>query len=225
MLANRRIGHAGSTSRCGGRQFDSAFVRTSGQGVASEIEARLFEPFVNTKGPDHRPGVGLSLAHALLTDSFIEHRGKKSCVRGAILLPLPISRLQNNDSAGSMTRILLVEDDIDVRNELSNALKLFGYDVVEAKDAIHGLALMKIYEIGIVIADYRLPRVDGLEMTRSIRARPEWNSIPVIMISAVAGILSHSTRNGPTITILKPLDIDILHHTIERLLAIYGGGR
>ena len=120
-----------------------------------------------------------------------------------------------------MARVLLVEDDADLRAELADALSLFDHEVIEAEHGLHGLSVMETATVDIVIADQRMPNMTGLEMIRKMRERPEWASVPVIMVSAVSPGLPEAADLSPAVFMSKPPDIDVLNDKIARLLAEY----
>jgi DNA-binding response OmpR family regulator len=118
-----------------------------------------------------------------------------------------------------MARVLLVEDDADLRAELADALSLFDHEVIEAEHGLHGLRLMETAPVDIVVADHRMPQMTGLEMIGKMRERPEWACIPVIMVSAVSPVLPEAADRRPAVFMSKPPDIEVLNETIAGLLA------
>ena len=81
-------------------------------------------------------------------------------------------------------RVLVVEDNADVRQVVSIYLKSHGYQVEEARDGAEGLE-KALARPDIVLLDVLLPRLDGIEMLRRLRAAPEGRGVPVVMMSAV----------------------------------------
>lgn len=87
-----------------------------------------------------------------------------------------------------MSRILLVDDDAKVRDALSAVLDGAGYDVTVAQDGRKALCVAP--EIGprVIITDVMMPSMDGPEMVRRIRTMPEFEWVPVIMMSALVTV-------------------------------------
>lgn len=80
-----------------------------------------------------------------------------------------------------MYRILVVEDDREIRDGIEIFLKSQGYEVYKAEDGIRGLQIMEETEIHLAIVDIMMPRMDGITMTVRLREKYDF---PVIMLSA-----------------------------------------
>ena len=82
--------------------------------------------------------------------------------------------------------VLLVEDNDDNRTVYATILRYVGYGVAEASDGAQALALARSARPSVIIMDISVPIVDGLEVTRRLKADPSTASIPVIAITAHA---------------------------------------
>ncbi|HEU0027420.1 MAG TPA: response regulator transcription factor [Ktedonobacterales bacterium] len=80
--------------------------------------------------------------------------------------------------------ILLVEDDDALRDTLAYNLRQDGYETLTAADGVTALELARAHPLALVILDVMLPRLDGLEVLRQLRARPETARVPVMMLTA-----------------------------------------
>lgn len=80
--------------------------------------------------------------------------------------------------------ILVVEDDIAIRDMLCFSLKQSGYACIAAGDAEHGLECLKIQQPDLILLDWMLPGIDGIEFIRRLRANESIANIPVIMLTA-----------------------------------------
>jgi DNA-binding response OmpR family regulator len=85
--------------------------------------------------------------------------------------------------AGKTTRILLVDDEQPVQKLLSYPLEKEGYEVVPALDGPEALANFEEGQFDLVVLDIMLPKIDGLEVCRRLRAK---SSVPIIMLTAKA---------------------------------------
>jgi two-component system chemotaxis response regulator CheY len=81
-------------------------------------------------------------------------------------------------------RILVVDDDPDVRNLVSDLLNIEGYEVHMAVDGMEGLAKLKKGGFDLLISDINMPRLTGPELLKVIRASPDLKSQPVMMLSS-----------------------------------------
>jgi len=83
-------------------------------------------------------------------------------------------------------RILVVEDQEDLRAILRDFLTSAGYDIVEASDGIEGVAKARSARPDIILMDIQLPGLDGYEAIREIKADPNHKSTPIIAVSSFA---------------------------------------
>jgi len=83
-------------------------------------------------------------------------------------------------------RILVVEDQEDLRGVLRDLLDGSGYSVVEAADGNAGLASAKSEHADLILMDIQMPIVDGYEATRLIKADPGLKEIPIVAVSSFA---------------------------------------
>jgi two-component system, cell cycle response regulator DivK len=83
-------------------------------------------------------------------------------------------------------RILVVEDQEDLRGVLRDLFTSSGYIVIEAADGVTGIAMAKSERPSIILMDIQMPVVDGYEATRQIKADPNLTSIPIIAVSSFA---------------------------------------
>jgi two-component system cell cycle response regulator DivK len=83
-------------------------------------------------------------------------------------------------------RILVVEDQEDLRGVLRDLLTGSGYEVAEAADGRHGVAKAQSERPDFILMDIQLPIIDGYEATRQITADPSLNATPIIAVSSFA---------------------------------------
>jgi DNA-binding response OmpR family regulator len=109
-------------------------------------------------------------------------------------------------------RILVVEDDAVARHLLRSALTRLGHEVAEAQD---GLAAWDLYQreyVPIVISDWMMPGLDGIELTRAIRAGRHGKYTYVILVTALEGKSRYmqGMSAGADDFLAKPVDLDEL---------------
>jgi DNA-binding response OmpR family regulator len=81
-------------------------------------------------------------------------------------------------------RVLVVEDEKDVRDMLRLNLKAGGFDVLEAHNGAEGLAMAKSELPSVVILDLMMPEMSGTEVCRALRRNPATSRIPILMLTA-----------------------------------------
>ncbi len=117
-------------------------------------------------------------------------------------------------------RILIVDDFDDARELYAEYLRTRGFEVTGAADgqaALH-LALPSRYDL--IILDLALPRMDGIDVLRTLRADPETKGTPIIMLSASAGPEARDAtlRAGADLFLEKPCLPDDLESAVLKLL-------
>jgi DNA-binding response OmpR family regulator len=109
-------------------------------------------------------------------------------------------------------RILVIDDEEDILDFVSRVLTDGGYKVVTAKNAEDGFALMKKEEIDLLLLDIMLPKIDGWEVIKIMKADENMKKIPVAMLTA--RLDSHDKiiglREGAVDYICKPFTADDL---------------
>ena len=113
--------------------------------------------------------------------------------------------------------ILIVEDEKEIREGVSEYLSEVGYNVISAEDGMQALELFKNSKIDLVILDIMLPKANGFVVLNKIRQE---SNVPVIMLTAMSDdytqIMSFDEKADDYIT--KPFSIIVLHKRIEALL-------
>jgi len=85
-----------------------------------------------------------------------------------------------------LTKILIIEDEENIRQLIRYNLEKENFEVVEAADGNKGLALAKSMKPELILLDLMLPGMDGLEICRLLKSRQETTAIPIIMLTAKA---------------------------------------
>ncbi|MDO5011014.1 MAG: response regulator transcription factor [Intestinibacter bartlettii] len=115
------------------------------------------------------------------------------------------------------TKILIIEDEIDIREGISEFLSEVGYEVTQAGDGQEGIDLFKEDKFDLVLLDIMLPKINGFGVLNQIR---EIGNTPVIMLTAMnddySQIMSFNSEADDYIT--KPFSVIILQKRIEALL-------
>lgn len=148
-------------------------VRDTGSGMTPEVVARMFEPFFTTKPGDRGSGVGMAIVQQLVADSGgqIEVESAPDCGT-TITLHLPLATPPAAFGVGEVVaRIVLVEDDPDLRAILDDTLTIEGFEVTAASTATQARALPADPAPVALVLDYRLPDSDGDVLMRELVLR------------------------------------------------------
>lgn len=107
-----------------------------------------------------------------------------------------------------MKTILAVDDSASIRQMVSFTLKGAGYSVLEAVDGEDGLVKAKTNEIGLVLTDQNMPRMDGLTLIRTLRGMAQYKSVPILMLTTESSdaMKSEGKAVGATGWLVKPFD-------------------
>jgi CheY-like chemotaxis protein len=112
--------------------------------------------------------------------------------------------------------ILVVDDDVELCTLLSRFLEKHGYTVFSAADALQALDILERHTVGLVISDYRMPHLDGIQFTEMIKADPRHHGTPVILMTGNADAVGDkSLRKGVALTLEKPLDFNQLLNLVR----------
>jgi two-component system response regulator QseB len=118
-----------------------------------------------------------------------------------------------------MLKVLVVEDEQDLCELIAETLIDEGYDVVRAKDGAEGMAAAAAAPFDVVLADMRLPKVDGLTLFRQLRAeRPETDVIVMTGNAAVSDAVA-VLKEGAFDYLTKPVNLEELSVQLKRLAA------
>ncbi|HLL74765.1 MAG TPA: response regulator [Pyrinomonadaceae bacterium] len=126
-------------------------------------------------------------------------------------------------AAAESARVLLVEDNDALRRYLGVVLRRAGYEVVAASDGLEALKLALSTPVSAVVTDAVMPRLGGPELCRLLRARAEYASLPVVLLTGLdAGAQTDDTTSRPDARLTKPVRTDELLSCLARLLGRVG---
>ena len=118
-------------------------------------------------------------------------------------------------------RVLVVDDDPDIRALLVSVLTDDGYEAESAENGRDALAMVDSWDPDLVVLDLMMPVMDGWTFASHMRQRS--TSVPIIILSAATDLKRHATAVGAAGVVPKPFDLDTLLPTIERVVAHNGG--
>jgi len=117
-----------------------------------------------------------------------------------------------------MNKILIVDDELNMRLVLAAMLKREGYDVASAADGSEALQILKSGLIDAVVTDLKMPHIDGMELLN--RVSHEYPEIPVIMITAHGTVATavEALKKGALDYITKPFELEELKHVVSKAI-------
>ena len=107
-----------------------------------------------------------------------------------------------------MTRILIVDDEPFLREELQESLELEGFDVVAAASVPEGLTITDNTPVDVIVTDLKMPKVGGLEFLRELKTRGFPGRVFVVSGHGAESSREDALSLGATACFAKPLDID-----------------
>lgn len=118
-----------------------------------------------------------------------------------------------------MTTILVVDDEYLIADILGYALEDEGFMVVKASNGQKGLEVLERERPALIITDFMMPVMDGLEFANAVRALPAVNHLPIILISGAQAHLGMERSDLFDAVLDKPFNIDTILATVRYLLA------
>jgi signal transduction histidine kinase len=215
------------STRRAGADFIQLSVADTGHGMSEEVRARVFDPFFTTKPQGVGTGLGLTQVYG-----FVRHAGGSIEVqskpgRGAtILMRLPVAQRPAPDAPRPSPemaeptfggrRILVIDDNADVRQLTATYLRERGAAVVESDSGLEGLAALREGGFQAVVSDIVMAgEVDGLALAETVRER--WPGLPVLLISGYNASLTEAGERGFCV-LRKPYDLAALGRLLGGLL-------
>ena len=206
-------------------------VADTGMGMSPEFMAKMYEPF--SRQTDSRvdtiqgTGLGLAITKQMvdLMNGVIDCQSEKG--KGTtftIVLDIPVADKQLDDMRLEPIDVLIVDDDTVLLETAVDALESLGVIAEKAEDSLTALGMIRHRQesgrqYGVVILDWKMPGMDGVESVRRIRSEID-ESIPILLISAYDwSDIEDAARNaGVNGFISKPLFRSKLYDKLNELL-------
>jgi CheY-like chemotaxis protein len=175
-------------------------VRDTGHGMAPEVAEHIFEPFFTTKPIGLGSGLGLSTAFGIVRQAeghiVVAESGRDGT---AMHVYLPFSTVSEPDvfvphreepvpvvpTPTRVERIVVVDDEPEVRQVVTRLLRRLGHDVVEAENGFTGLSLLEQHQATVLVTDMVMPGMGGAELGRlALSSHPH---LRVLYVSGYTG--------------------------------------
>ena len=197
-------------------------IRDYGLGMSPEEVKHAVEPFYTTKGPAEGSGLGLAMVDGFMNQSGGELRvDSRPGVGTAVSLlfqlaaseALPDCHIVGRAVAGAGQTILLVEDDVQIRDVVKMALENAGYKVSLTANGDEALAKIKsASHVDFLISDLMMPgRLSGEQLIAAVRTLK-----PTLPVLRMTGYAAHVPGQHPIL--IKPFKLKDLLSTVARLL-------
>ncbi|HEV3350129.1 MAG TPA: ATP-binding protein [Methylomirabilota bacterium] len=200
-------------------------VTDTGGGMPEEVRRRALEPFFTTKGPK-ATGLGLSVAYGTVqryggTLTVESAEGQGTTVEVSLPTASAAASVARTPTAARTDaivplRILVIDDELQVRATLAEMLEEQGHSVTQAPGGREGLSYLESNPqlVDVVISDLGMPDMNGWDVAKSIQGR--WPRLPVGLITGWGETeISREERSRVNFVITKPFDKAVLRETMS----------
>ena len=208
-------------------------VADEGIGMSTEVQRRAFQPFFSTKG-DHGSGLGLSVCRTIATRHGAELSVASTSGEGTtFILRLPAAppalvaearprRIGPPAAYSSQQRVLLVDDQEEVRESVGEMLRAMGHHVTVVDRGEAALALVGRQRIDVVITDLGMPGMTGIDVAQRFRlVAPH---VPIVLLTGW-GLDPDAARPANVVFVLgKPVTMKALDDALSACLAAPAAG-
>jgi two-component system chemotaxis response regulator CheY len=120
-----------------------------------------------------------------------------------------------------MRTILAVDDSMTMRQLVAFSLRQHGYQVIEAVDGLDAMAKLQQHRVDLIITDLHMPRLDGIELIRQVRAQGTYRFLPIVMLTTETQESKkvEGRQAGATGWIVKPFEPEQLIKVVKRVLS------
>jgi PAS domain S-box-containing protein len=214
-------------TRRAGDDHVEVVVTDTGPGIAPEVLARIFEPFVTTKSTGGGTGLGLYISHSIVTALGGELSVRSEPGQGAqvtVRLPrgapaaLPAAPPPRAVAPGR-ARILVVDDESAIRRCLADLLP--GHDVVTASSGRAAIEALRGHDFDVVVCDLLMPDLTGMELHAHVRAW--WPALADRFVFMTGATSSPQVRqflqSPPGAVLAKPFRAADVERAVDEVLA------
>ena len=122
-----------------------------------------------------------------------------------------------------MTTILVVDDEFIIVDILADALEEEGFRVLTAPNGRKALEILDRDAPALVLTDFMMPLMNGLELAQAIKANPDWAHVPVVLLSGAQGAIARNHPNLFAAIYDKPFRVDAIVATAREITGTSSG--
>ena len=203
-------------------------------GIPEEALERIFDPFFTTKKKGQGTGLGLSIGYSIIDamGGRLEAQNADGGVEFRISVPAAVdgsgavdrrSRKKKRKAGtrkrrSGFPRVLVVDDEEVIAEELAEYLQLKGYDVATAGSGLEALEVHRSRPADIVITDLLMPEMDGNELIRRLRRTDP--DLPIMLVTGhtTFGDEKESVTEGASVVLKKPIELSELLGTFSNMV-------
>ncbi len=206
-------------------QYVSITVSDTGCGMSPSVLARAFEPFFTTKEQGKGTGLGLAQLYGFAKQSGGTARIDSREGEGtSVTIYLPRTRELSSGSEAPLVhrkpaeraRILLVDDDDDVRMVAAALIEEIGYEVVAVESGEAALKALEMHRFSVLVTDVAMPGMTGVELARKTRLMAP--HLPIIFASGYADVQTFGAELDDKTLLKKPYRIAEIAARIDATL-------
>lgn len=122
------------------------------------------------------------------------------------------------------SNILVVDDSVTIREQVSEALQQAGFKTQQAVDGVEGVDKIKAGEIHCVVCDVNMPNKNGIELVEEVRQDDRFKALPIIMLTTEGArdLIAKAKAAGANGWIVKPFRPDLLVAAVKKLATSFG---
>ncbi|HZU81601.1 MAG TPA: response regulator [Polyangiaceae bacterium] len=120
-------------------------------------------------------------------------------------------------------KVLVVDDSLSAREEVSAALEPAGFEVLHAADGVDGLnKIRNSDDLAVVVADINMPEMSGLEMLAQVKREERWAALPIVVLTTEGHpeLIRQAKSTGARGWMVKPFKPDLLVALVRKLAGV-----
>jgi two-component system cell cycle sensor histidine kinase/response regulator CckA len=224
------ISHGDHVGKLEPGEYVKLWVRDTGAGMTQETAEQIFEPFFTTKEHGKGTGLGLATVYGFAQQIHGDIIVQTSVGRGTtfnIYMPTThaiqapaVARFGVPETTHGTETILLVEDDVLLRDLSMDVLADHGYEVLQASDGAEAIKVSQNYQlkIDLIVTDLVMPHVDGFELFKALRKqRPDTRALFLTGYAEHPMINEQARRLGDAL-VRKPFTPQVLLNRVRGIL-------